>query len=226
MTQQKTYAAAAEDRARALAMFDVSRETTARLDRFVSLLLTWQCHTNLIGSSTIPSLWMRHIADSLQLLELAPKPQKSSAPVWVDLGTGGGFPGLVIACALAERPGACVHLIESNTKKASFLREAVRETGAVAVVHGSRIEEMAPTLAPIADVVTARALAPLNELLALVAPFIEKGAQALLSKGQDVDIELTEATKYWNIVADTVPSKTSPAGRILIVRELARRIQR
>jgi 16S rRNA (guanine527-N7)-methyltransferase len=212
-----------EDRARTLATYDVSRETAERLDRFVSLLLTWQRHTNLIGPSTIPVLWTRHIADSLQLLDLvAPDAQKSTAPVWVDFGTGGGFPGLVIACVFAERLGARIHLIESNTKKATFLREAVRETGAPAIVHAGRIEDMGAALAATADVVTARAVAPLNDLLALVAPFVKKGAQALLPKGQDVDAELTEATKYWNIVADVVPSKTSPDGRILVVRRLAR----
>jgi 16S rRNA (guanine527-N7)-methyltransferase len=219
----KFFAVDAEDRARALAMFDVSRETTERLDRFIDLLLTWQRHTNLIGASTIPSLWTRHVADSLQLLALAPNAQKSTAPVWVDLGTGGGFPGLVIACALAETPGARIHLIESSSKKARFLRDAVRETAAPAIVHEGRIETVAPKLASTADVVTARALAPLSELLALVAPFIEKGAQALLMKGQDVDIELTTATKYWNVVADIVPSKTSPSGRILMVRRLGKR---
>src|ERR1700683_4057638 len=102
--------ASATDRAQALAMFDVSRETTERLDRFVALLLTRQRRTNLISRSTIPSLWTRHIADSFQLLELAPKPTTSKRPIWLDLGSGGGFPGIVIACALAGIPGACVHL--------------------------------------------------------------------------------------------------------------------
>src|ERR1700704_5018950 len=114
----------ASDRARALALTPVSRETSERLDRFVELLLTWQRTTNLIAASTIPHLWTRHVADSLQLLELAP-----DARVWIDLGSGGGFPGLVIACALADKPGALIHLVESNAKKAAFLREAQRVTG-------------------------------------------------------------------------------------------------
>src|SRR5215470_15352616 len=137
------------DRQNALAMFDVSRETIARLDRFVDLLLTWQRRINLISPSTIPSLWTRHVADSLQLLQLAdtvPRPplpragenrstyaplragEERAGGVWLDLGSGGGFPGIVIACALADVPGTRIHLIESNMKKASFLREAVRET--------------------------------------------------------------------------------------------------
>jgi 16S rRNA (guanine527-N7)-methyltransferase len=212
----------AADRAQVLAMFDVSRETTARLDRFVRLLLTWQRRTNLIANSTIPTLWVRHVADSLQLLDLAP-PSAARPPVWVDLGSGAGFPGLVIACVFADLPGACVHLIESNGKKVAFLRAAVNETGAAAVVHAGRIEDIGPTLASDAHVVTARAVAPLNELLMLVAPILKKGAQALLPKGQDVEIELTEATKYWNIKAEIVPSRTSPTGRIVVVREVSKR---
>jgi 16S rRNA (guanine527-N7)-methyltransferase len=211
------------DRAHALAMFDVSRETSARLDRFVDLLLGWQRHTNLISNASIGTLWTRHVADSLQLLDLAPKASTAKPPVWIDLGSGGGFPGMVIACALADVPGACIHLIESNAKKAAFLREAVTETGAPGLVHAGRIEALGPPLAPIADFVTARALAPLRDLCALIEPILKNGAQALLPKGQDLDTELTEATKYWNIDAETASSKTSSTGRILIVRRLSRR---
>jgi 16S rRNA (guanine527-N7)-methyltransferase len=214
--------ASSADRAEVLAMFDVSRETSARLDRFVSLLLIWQSHTNLISRASIPSLWTRHVGDSLQLLELA-KPAPSTPPVWLDLGSGGGFPGIVIGCALADIPGACVHLIESTAKKATFLREAVSETGAPAVVHAGRIEVLGPALGPKVDFITARALAPLPELCTLIAPILKKGAQAILPKGQDLDTELTEATKYWNIEAEIVPSKTSSTGRILIVRGLSKR---
>src|SRR5215470_13765533 len=230
------------DRQNALAMFDVSRETVARLDRFVDLLLAWQRRINLIAPSTIPSLWTRHVADSLQLLKLAeafpsypPPPPSLTLPrergregwgkggVWLDLGSGGGFPGIVIACALADVPGTRVHLIESNMKKAAFLREAVRETKAPGIVHAARIETLVPALGGTADYVTARALAPLPDLLEMIAPFLKKGAKALLPKGQDLDIELTKATKRWNIDAETVPSKTSKAGRILIVHALSRR---
>jgi 16S rRNA (guanine527-N7)-methyltransferase len=214
---------AADERTEVLAMFNVSRETAARLDRFVDVLLTWQRHTNLISNSTVPNLWMRHIADSLQLLGLGPKNSKSEGPVWVDIGTGGGFPGVVLACALADVPGAQMHMIESSTKKGAFLREAVAATGTPGIVHVGRAEDLGPPLASITDVVTARAVAPLKDLLRLVAPFIKKGAQALLLKGQDVDAELTEATKYWNIGAERVPSKTNPVARILIVRDLVPR---
>ncbi len=214
---------AADERTEVLAMFNVSRETAARLDRFVDVLLTWQRHTNLIASSTIPNLWMRHIANSLQLLGLAPKAYKAAGPVWVDIGTGGGFPGVVLACALAEVPGAQLHMVESSTKKSTFLREAVDATGTPGIVHVGRAEDFGSSLAPMTDVVTARAVAPLKDLLRLVEPLLKKGAQALLLKGQDVDAELTEATKYWNIMAERVPSKTNPAARILIVRDLAPR---
>ncbi len=118
------------DKARALALFPVSRETENRLDRFVDVLLLWQSKLNLVAPSTLRELWTRHIADSLQLLPLAPE-----ARTWADFGSGGGFPGAVIACALADQPGTKVHLIESNGKKAAFLREAVRATGAPAIVH-------------------------------------------------------------------------------------------
>src|SRR5882724_4116635 len=118
------------DRAAALALTPVSRETESRLDRYVALLLEWQAKTNLVAPSTLPNLWTRHISDSLQLLSLAP-----SARSWVDLGSGGGFPGVVLACALAEMPGASIHLVERIAKKAAFLREAIRVTGSPGTVH-------------------------------------------------------------------------------------------
>src|SRR6201994_4577146 len=127
----------ATDKAAALALTPVSRETEARLDRYVDLLREWQAKTNLVAPSTLPSLWTRHISDSLQLLALAP-----SAKIWVDLGSGGGFPGVVLACALAETSDAMVHLVERNAKKAAFLREALRVAGARGVVHAKRIEDI------------------------------------------------------------------------------------
>jgi 16S rRNA (guanine527-N7)-methyltransferase len=206
----------AADRKRALALVPVSRETAARLDRFVALLLQWQAKTNLIASATVGEIWTRHIADSLQLAALAPQ-----AKVWVDLGTGAGFPGLVIACALAEQADAVVHLVESNQKKAAFLREAVRLTGAPAKVHAGRIEEFVTS--DRVDVITARALAPLKNVLALAEPLLKTGAVGLFLKGQDVEAELTEASKYWTIAATLVPSKTSPAGRVVVIRKAERR---
>ncbi len=204
------------DRERALALTPVSRETLGRLDRFVGLLLETQSHTNLIGPGTIPELWTRHVADSLQLLDLAPQ-----ATVWVDLGSGAGFPGLVIACALAGQPAAAVHLVESTGKKAAFLRNVVQTLALPATVHHIRAEEFSPSFR--VGVITARALAPLVKLFAYVAPLLKSGAKALLPKGQDVEAELTEAAKYWKIDAELVPSRTNPAGRIVVVRALRRR---
>lgn len=210
----------AADRARVLADNRVPAAVAERLDRFVALLLTWQRTTNLIAPSTIGSLWSRHVADSLQLLPLAPQ-----ARVFVDLGSGGGFPGLVIACALADTPGAAVHLIESNGKKAAFLREAARALGLPAQVHARRIEDAITGLASQrVDVVTARALAPLTELVAHAAPLLITGSKALFLKGQDVDAELTAASKYWNIDLDLVPSRTDPKGRVVVIRRAERRI--
>ena len=206
------------DRARALALTPVSRETSERLDRFVELLLTWQRTTNLIASSTISKLWTRHIADSLQLIDLA-----ADARVWVDLGSGGGFPGLVIACALADQSGAAVHLVESNAKKAAFLREAVRLTSAPAIVHVERIDEFAVRFQDLADAVCARAVAPLKSLLDQCFPLLGKnGVTGLFPKGQNAELELGEARKSWNIKVNLVPSRTDPAGRIVVVRNLQR----
>jgi len=208
----------AADRERALALLSVSRETVVRLEVLIELLLKWQRITHLIAASTVPNVWTRHVADSLQLVELAPE-----ARIWVDLGSGGGFPGLVIACALAQTPDARVHLVESNAKKAAFLREAVRLTKAPAVVHSARIENFVESFDESADVVTARALAPLKVLLDQSCKLLERGGQGIFPKGQDVEVELTEAAKYWNMEASLVPSRTDSQARIVIVSALRRR---
>jgi 16S rRNA (guanine527-N7)-methyltransferase len=205
------------DRRAALALVAVSRETATRLDRFVELFLTWQRKINLVAASTLPTLWTRHIADSLQLLRFAPE-----ARTWLDLGSGGGFPGLVIACAVADTAGGRIDLVESNARKAAFLREAARTLSLPAVVHCARIEEFVLQWSESADVVTARALAPLPRLLDYAAPALEKGALGLFPKGQDVEAELTEATKSWNIAAELVPSITDPNARIVVVRRAER----
>ncbi len=195
----------------------VSRETLARLDEFAALLLRWQKAVQLVAPSTLPKLWTRHIADSLQIVELAP-----GAKRWIDLGSGGGFPGLVVAIALAETPGVIVHLIESDARKAAFLREAVRVTGAPAKVHAERVESVAERFAGDVEIVTARALAPLAKLLELATPMLSGGARGVFLKGQDVDNELTQAAKSWNIAAETFPSRTDPRGRILIIERAVR----
>lgn len=214
-----------KDRARALELIPVSRETLERLEAYVALLLKWQQTTNLIAPSTIPAIWTRHVADSLQLVDLALQCLQSlkspqSLKTWVDFGSGGGFPGIPVACALAERPGAMVHLVESNSKKAAFLREAIRVTGAPATVHATRVEDFGDSFGDSSDVVSARALAPLKTLCDQAFPLISKGAIGLFPKGQDIAAELTEAAKYWRMESETVPSKTSPEGTIVVVRSL------
>ena len=204
----------AADREAALQLTPVSRETSERLGGLVDLLLRRSTHTNLIARSTLPMIWTRHIADSLQLLPLAP-----DAKCWIDLGAGAGFPGLVIACALADRPNIKVHLVVSIGKKATFLREAAEQLKLPAIVHAVRIEDFGKNLQFRPDVVTARALAPLDELLKLAQPLLRTGALGLFPKGQDVEVELTKASKSWNIEASLVPSKTNPESRIVVVRK-------
>jgi 16S rRNA (guanine527-N7)-methyltransferase len=208
--------ALAADRAKALQLTPVSHETLARLDRFAELLIHWQKSVNLVATSTLPELWTRHIADSLQLLMLIEAPN-----LWIDLGSGAGFPGMIIGCMLAEQPGTEVHLIESNQKKAAFLREAVRVTGAPAKVHATRIEDFAASFSGRADVVSARALAPLTELFKLAYPLLKTGAIGVFPKGQDVGAELTKASKYWKFQYDLVPSLTNPEGQIVVVQNIA-----
>ena len=210
--------AVAADKSAALALTPVSRETEQRLDRFIDLLGQWQNKTNLVAPSTLPHLWTRHVSDSMQLLELQP-----AALRWMDLGSGGGFPGIVLACALAERPGAVVHLVERNAKKAAFLREAIRVTSSPGVVHLSEIGDIVDTVEDRIDCVTARALAPLDLLLGFAEPLVRKGAKALFLKGQDVDAELTEATKYWTIRPLLHSSRTGGGGWIVEIDRIERR---
>jgi 16S rRNA (guanine527-N7)-methyltransferase len=205
----------ATDRAHALKLTPVSRETLARLDTFVALLLEWQNRVNLVAASTLESVWTRHVADSLQLLAQAPEARN-----WVDLGSGGGFPGLVIACALADDPNARMHLVESNGKKAAFLREAARITNSPAVIHPVRIEDFVHKFRESPQIVTARALAPLEQLLGTAYPLLKRGAVGLFPKGQNVDAELTAATKCWKLEAALAPSVTDAKARIVVVRNL------
>ena len=206
------------DKAEALKLTSVSRETEARLDRYLELLREWQAKTNLVSPSTLPHLWIRHVADSLQLLTIAP-----SAKVWVDLGSGGGFPGVVLACALADIPGAMVHLVERNAKKAAFLREALRITHSPGTLHVADIGDCVDRITGPVDCVTARAVAPLNQLIGFAEPLVKRGAKALFLKGQDVEAELTEATKYWKIDPHLHSSRTGGHGWIVELDKIERR---
>jgi 16S rRNA (guanine527-N7)-methyltransferase len=208
----------ASDKSAALVLTPVSHETEARLDRYVALLREWQAKTNLVAPSTLPNLWTRHISDSLQLLSLTP-----SAKIWMDLGSGGGFPGIVLACALAETSGATVHLVERIAKKAAFLREAIRVTGAAGAVHLADIGDTVERFAGPIDCVTARAVAPLHQLIGFAEPLVKRGAKALFLKGQDVEAELTEATRYWKIEPNLHSSRTGGQGWIVELDRIERR---
>jgi len=195
--------------------FDVSRESGSRLETYVRLLLTWQQRINLIGPATVEAVWERHIADSLQLLPLLPEGTSTIA----ELGSGAGIPGLVVSIA----GGLTAHLYESNGKKASFLREAARQTVTQVHVHNVRLETLSHSdEVPSVQCVVARALAPLPLLLDYAHPFLARGATGLFHKGQDVDAELTEATKYWKIKYSKHASRCDSRGVILEIHEANR----
>lgn len=198
---------------------NVSRETSNRLEIYATLLLKWQARINLIAETTATSIWRRHFADSLQLRRIAPDARR-----WIDMGSGAGFPGLVLAIDLADDPDAHVHLIESNGKKCAFLREVVRETGVRATVVDGRIETAMPAIGshPV-DVVTARALAPLTMLLGYSEQVLKTGARGLFLKGQDVERELTDSTKCWNLDYQLHRSETDPDARIVEITSAERR---
>jgi len=181
----------------------------------VAELARWQRIKNLVSENTLGDVWSRHIADSLQLSTLAP-----DAKTWLDLGSGAGFPGMVVAIALAEIPGAAVHLIESNARKCAFLRHAARTTGAKAQVHEGRIEELSPQFTGAIEVVTARALAPLSRLFRWTQPLIAGGAVGLFPKGREFQAELTEARKSWRFTVEMLPSQTDSHARILRIDDL------
>ena len=205
------------DRAAALALARVSRETASRLDILASELRRWQGVKNLVGPGTLDSIWTRHIADSLQLLDLAP-----AARTWIDLGSGAGFPGLVLGIAALERDGMGVDLVESNGRKCAFLRHVARLTGAPVTVHEARAEAVIGRFKG-AEVVTARALASLAQLLAWGEALLTTGTIGLFPKGRDAQAELTEAEKSWRFDAELVPSRTDSEGRIVRIHSLKAR---
>lgn len=203
----------AEDFARG---FDVSRETVARLQHYAALLAKWNPAINLVSKTTLPHLWTRHFADSAQLLALA----EPHAKRWVDLGSGGGFPGLVVALLAAEaRPELRVSCIESDQRKATFLRTVARDTGVDVEVIAKRIDDVAPFAA---DVVSARALAPLDVLIGYAAPHLAPGGVALFLKGTGRAVEVDRALAHWAFRLDTIASRTDSASAILKVGDIRR----
>lgn len=200
----------------ALDRFHLADATREDLARFVRLLGEWQRAHNLVAPSTLGEVWTRHVADSLQLLEHAPEDWRE----WVDLGSGAGFPGLVVAIASKGHPERHITLVESNGKKAAFLRAAIRETGANASVAAERIERHAEKFGRRADVVSARALAPLAELLGLAEPYAHEETLMLFLKGKEYVQELSVASQSWDFDVVDYPSATDSSGRVLAIRNL------
>ncbi|MDX8508507.1 16S rRNA (guanine(527)-N(7))-methyltransferase RsmG [Mesorhizobium captivum] len=192
----------------------VSRETFERLQAFEQLFLKWNRSINLAAPSTMDDVWRRHIMDSAQLARIAP-----AAKRWVDLGSGGGFPGLVLGFLLAERPGASIDLVESNRKKASFLQSVTGQFSLPARVLARRIDDSYAFVSE-PEIVTARALAGLPDLLGLSAPWLTKGARALFHKGRDYRAEVEESAHRWAFDLVEHPSMTDPHGVILELSDL------
>ncbi len=208
-----------EDFARA---FGVSRETIDKLSAYEALLRQWQKTINLVAPSTLDHVWSRHFADSAQLLALAP----ADALRWLDLGSGAGFPGLVLAVMLAGRDGAKVTLVESDTRKAAFLAEVARRTGASVDIWPERIEKTATqTKLGAVDVITARALAPLPRLLELAAPAFSPRTLGLFLKGREAEAEVDAARERWAFESTLQPSLSDAGGRIVLVRALQARME-
>ncbi len=193
----------------------VSRETFADLLAFESMFVTWARRINLVAPSTLENVWTRHILDSAQLFPLAPRAQE-----WLDLGSGGGFPGLVLAFLLKERGGR-IDLVDSNHKKAGFLKAVIGQFLLPAKVHVGRIEEIELKYAP--EVVTARALAPLSDLLGLTFPWLSQTASGLFHKGRDYRQELEETVPAWRFDLVEHRSKIDDDSVILEIENLARR---
>lgn len=194
----------------------VSRETFDRLARFVELLQQWSPRINLVARSTLADVWQRHIADSIQVFQSADHPVTH----WADLGTGGGLPGVVVAiAAMAEGNPARVTLVESDQRKATFLRTALRETSAEAEVIAARIEEIPPLGA---DVVSARAVAPLPRLLGYAGRHLARGGIGLFPKGRSWKSELQSAQQTWHFSCNPIASRTDSGAAILKIEGLAR----
>lgn len=203
-----------DDRAVFEAQFDVSRETLDDLAAYVERLKAWQAKSNLVAPSTLPHVWMRHVADSIQFVGRAPGVLR-----WVDIGSGGGFPGIVTAILLKRQAGAEVHLVESTEKKAAFLRMVIRELGLPAKVHAMRIER-ADAILQAAEAVSARALASLDMLFGMVAGRIGADIPCYFAKGRGHDEEIADAAAHWRFTMVKHGSTVEPDSVILEVRDI------
>ncbi|MGH6827150.1 16S rRNA (guanine(527)-N(7))-methyltransferase RsmG [Methyloceanibacter sp.] len=199
--------------------YKVPRETIHRLICYADLLTEWQDRANLVSAKTLPQLWDRHFADSAQILRLAP-----GAQVWLDLGSGAGFPGLVIAILQANHANFRMHLVEATAKKCAFLAEVARATSAPVEIHCMRIEELSKTATSLKpEIVTARALAPLPHLLELAAPWLRSRARGLFLKGRDAGKEIESAKRRFHFTCHLHPSMTADVSYILEIGDLAKR---
>lgn len=197
-------------------MLDVSRETQQRLTDYADALAHWNKSINLVAPSTIAQLWQRHIQDSAQIFALAPK----SARLWVDLGSGGGLPGIVCAILAAEHLRDCrFTLVESDKRKAAFLMAVSQKLGLDVAVLAKRIEDVTPLQA---DVISARALAPLPRLLELAARHLRPDGVALFPKGRSYEQELAAAAGEWHFTVESAASQTDDLARILIIKDIIR----
>ncbi|HMK89194.1 MAG TPA: 16S rRNA (guanine(527)-N(7))-methyltransferase RsmG [Methylocystis sp.] len=200
------------DRDRALDLCPSLRAIIPELEIYERLLRQWQPKINLVSDQTLPELWTRHFADSAQILDQFP-----GATRWADLGSGAGFPGMVLALLLKSRPGAIVHLIESDQRKAAFLRAVSRETGAPTLIHCARISRVLPKLAGEIDAISARALAPLADLVAWSRELLLKNAVGAFLKGEDWRDELTAVSAADSLEFNCFASVTHPAARVITV---------
>lgn len=184
-----------------------------RLTLYADLLVRWQATINLVSPKTLPDLWTRHIGDSLQVQAALPDARR-----WIDLGSGGGFPGLVTAILIADEPGASVHLVESDKRKAAFLRTVAREVGAPATIHAERIETFVPAHALPVDAVSARALAPLPRLLTFAQLFLDAGAVGVFPQGEAAAAELTGSGLDRRFHIDIRQSRLRDGSSLFLVR--------
>lgn len=199
-------------RAEALGLVPALRKIEGELSVYEQLLQRWQAKINLVAPNTLCEVWLRHFADSAQVAECAPE-----AKIWADLGSGAGFPGLISALLLKGVDGAFVHLIESDQRKAAFLRAVSRETGAPVEVHAERIEKALPPLVGKIEAVSARALAPLARLVEMAREPLENDAKAVFLKGEEWRDELTAAQPVGNFTYETVQSRTHKRARLIVV---------
>ncbi|MCF6199249.1 MAG: 16S rRNA (guanine(527)-N(7))-methyltransferase RsmG [Hyphomicrobiaceae bacterium] len=205
--------------------FNVSRETCAQLETYVELLRKWQKVVNLVSISSLDEIWHRHIGDSAQIVDIVNKSDSPNNSLnWVDIGSGGGFPGLVLAILLADKTDMRFHLVESNGRKCAFLADVVRQLDLSVEIHNCRIEELFDHVSlERVDFISARAVASLDRLFEFMEPFVHSDLRAYFLKGRDVKAELLQAQTGWNFTCKQIESRTSSDGCLLEVSGLQRK---